>query len=122
MLLAYENEAITAQKAEIELDYVVPDETILIQNPAAATTESGTRGRKAFVDWLVTPEAQEIFAAKGYRSVLPDLVDEQTTRRRRSSSRSTSSAAGRRSTTKFFDPEKGSVAEIERDLGVSTAS
>src|SRR5919107_3791849 len=39
-LLAYENEAITAQNAGIELDYVVPDQTILIQNPAAVTTES----------------------------------------------------------------------------------
>ncbi len=35
VLLAYENEAITAQNADIELDYVVPDQTILIQNPVA---------------------------------------------------------------------------------------
>ena len=78
VLLAYENEAITAQKAGIELDYVVPEQTILIQNPAATITESESPDQaKAFLDWLVTPEAQEIYASKGYRSVLPDLVDEQ---------------------------------------------
>ena len=58
VLLAYENEAITAQKAGIDLDYVVPDQTILIQNPVAVTTESEARQAKAFVDWLVTPEAR----------------------------------------------------------------
>src|SRR5688500_11679304 len=79
VLLSYENEAITAQKAGIELDYVVPDQTIPIQNPAAVTTESQNPDHaKAFLDWLVTPEAQEIYASKGYRSVLPDLVDEST--------------------------------------------
>ena len=40
MLLPYENEAITAQNADIELDYVVPDQTILIENPAAVTQGS----------------------------------------------------------------------------------
>ena len=79
VLLAYENEAITAQNAGIELDYVVPDQTILIQNPAAVVTESESPDQaKAFLDWLVTPEAQEIYASKGYRSVLPDLVDDKT--------------------------------------------
>src|SRR5918992_366881 len=79
VLLAYENEAITAQNADIELDYVIPDQTILIQNPVAVTTESESpEAAKAFVAWLREPEAQEIFAAKGYRSVREDLVDEAT--------------------------------------------
>ena len=33
VLLAYENEAITAQQAGEDVDYVIPDQTILIQNP-----------------------------------------------------------------------------------------
>src|SRR5918992_2743423 len=58
VLLAYENEAITAQRAGIELDYVIPDETILIQNPAAVVTESESPEQaKAFVAWLREPEA-----------------------------------------------------------------
>ena len=123
MLISYENEAITAQKAGVDLDYVIPDQTILIQNPAAVTKESKRPSKaKAFLDWLKTPEAQKIYASKGYRSVLarPGRQDART-RRRRSCSRSTSSAAGTRSTTSSSTPRQGSVAEIEQDLGVSTA-
>jgi sulfate/thiosulfate transport system substrate-binding protein len=122
VLLAYENEAITAQKAGIELDYVVPDQTILIQNPAAVTTESeNPEQAKAFVDWLVTPEAQEIYASKGYRSVLPDLVDEQTYPTPKELFKIDEFGGWSKVNDEFFDAEKGSVAEIERDLGVSTA-
>jgi sulfate/thiosulfate-binding protein len=122
VLLAYENEAITAQRAGIELDYVVPDQTILIQNPAAVVTESeNPEAAKAFLDWLVTPEAQEIFASKGYRSVLPNLVDEQTYPTPKSLFTIEEFGGWSKVNDEFFDPEKGSVAEIERDLGVSTA-
>ena len=38
VLLGYENEAILAQEQGEELDYVVPDETLLIENPIAAST------------------------------------------------------------------------------------
>jgi sulfate/thiosulfate-binding protein len=122
VLLAYENEAITAQKAAIELDYVVPDQTILIQNPAAVTTESeNPEQAKAFLDWLVTPEAQEIYASKGYRSVLPDLVDESTYPTPKDLFKIDEFGGWSKVNDEFFDPEKGSVADIERDLGVSTA-
>jgi sulfate/thiosulfate transport system substrate-binding protein len=40
VLLGYENEAILAQQQGEEVDYVIPDETILIENPIAVTTES----------------------------------------------------------------------------------
>ncbi|HSJ74497.1 MAG TPA: sulfate ABC transporter substrate-binding protein, partial [Miltoncostaeaceae bacterium] len=75
VLLAYENEAITAQQAGEEVDYVIPDQTILIQNPIAATTTSGNpTAAKAFVDYALSEPAQEAFAAKGYRSVLPAVA------------------------------------------------
>ena len=71
MLLGYENEAILAQQQGEELDYVVPDETLLIENPIATVNESENLDKaKAFVDFLYTPEAQEIFAGKGYRPVV----------------------------------------------------
>jgi sulfate/thiosulfate transport system substrate-binding protein len=122
VLLAYENEAITAQRAGIELDYVIPDQTILIENPAAVVTESDNpEAAQAFLDWLVTPEAQEIFAAKGYRSVLPELVDEKTYPPPKTLFEIDAFGGWDRVNAEFFDPEQGSVAEIERDLGVSTA-
>jgi sulfate transport system substrate-binding protein len=122
VLLAYENEAITAQRAGIELDYVVPDQTILIQNPAAVVTESESPEQaKAFLDWLVTPEAQEMYASKGYRSVLPDLVNQKTYPTPETLFKIDDFGGWDAVNAEFFDPEKGSVAQIERDLGVSTA-
>ncbi len=122
VLLAYENEAITAQRAGIELDYVIPDETILIQNPAAVVTESENKATaQAFLDWLGTPEAQRIYASKGYRSVLPELVDEKTYPTPTKLFKIDEFGGWDQVNAEFFDPEKGSVAEIERDLGVSTA-
>ena len=122
VLLAYENEAITAQKAGIELDYVVPEQTILIENPVAVVKESENQEQaKAFVDWLRTPDAQQIYADKGYRSILPDLVDEKTYPKPKTLFEIDEFGGWSEVNDKFFDPENGSVAKIERDLGVSTA-
>ena len=120
VLIAYENEAITAQKAAVDLDYVIPDQTILIQNPAAVTKEAPPEAQK-FLDWLITPEAQKIYASKGYRSVLPDEVDKSTYRDPKDLFKIDEFGGWSKVNDEFFDPEKGSVAEIERDLGVSTA-
>ena len=73
VLISYENEAITAQQKGKAVDYVIPDQTILIQNPIAVT-KSGGSAAKAFVACLHTPAAQKIFAAKGYRPVIGSLV------------------------------------------------
>ncbi|HEY6693952.1 MAG TPA: extracellular solute-binding protein, partial [Solirubrobacteraceae bacterium] len=122
VLISYENEAITAQKADIDLDYVIPDQTILIQNPAAVTKDSKDPEKaKAFLDWLVTPEAQKIYASKGYRSVLPELVDKSTYPTPAKLFKIDEFGGWSKVNDEFFDPEKGSVAAIEKDLGVSTA-
>jgi sulfate transport system substrate-binding protein len=123
VLISYENEAITAQKADVPLDYVIPDQTILIQNPAAVTKDSENPEKaKAFLGWLVTPEAQKIFASKGYRSVLPNLVDKNTYPTPKDLFTIDKFGGWSKVNDEFFDPEKGSVAEIENDLGVSTAN
>ncbi|MEY2516167.1 MAG: sulfate/thiosulfate transport system substrate-binding protein, partial [bacterium] len=72
VLISYENEAITAQQKGQKLDYVLPDETILIENPIAALTKAGPKAQ-AFVDYATSRPAQKIFAAKGYRSVIRAL-------------------------------------------------
>ena len=75
VLLAYENEAIFAQQKGQDIDYVVPDSTILIENPIAVTsTSKHPEQAKAFYDFVRTPEAQAIFAKNGYRPVI-DGVD-----------------------------------------------
>jgi sulfate transport system substrate-binding protein len=121
VMLAYENEAITAQQEDIELDYVIPDQTILIQNPIAVTSETKSPEQaKAFVSWLRTDEAQRIFADHGYRSVKKDLVDEKTFPTPANLFTIDKLGGWDEVNTKFFDPDAGAVAKIEQDLGVST--
>ena len=59
VLLSYENEAIAAQQAGEDVEYIVPAETILIENPLAVTEDAASSAAaKAFYDYLYTPEAQ----------------------------------------------------------------
>ncbi len=120
VLLAYENEAITAQKAgdRARVRGPGPDDPDPEPGRRGHRVREPGRGAKAFVDWLVTPEAQEIYASKGYRSVLPDLVDEQTYPTPTELFKIDEFGGWSTVNDEFFDPEKGSVAEIERDLGV----
>jgi len=75
VLLSYENEAIAAQQAGEAVDYVVPPQTILIENPLAVTKDpSAPEAAKAFYDFLYTPAAQAIFVSKGYRPVLDGIA------------------------------------------------
>jgi sulfate/thiosulfate transport system substrate-binding protein len=121
VLLAYENEAITAQQKGEDVDYVVPDETILIQNPIAATTSSKNADKaKAFVDFARSTKAQRIFAEKGYRSVIADLVDKSKYPTPKNLFEITKFGGWDKVNDEFFDPDKGLVGQIEKDLGVST--
>jgi sulfate/thiosulfate-binding protein len=122
VLLAYENEAITAQQKGQDLDYVIPDQTILIQNPIAATSDTKHPAEaKAFVKYTRTQEAQRIFAEKGYRSVIPSLVDKSKYPTPKNLFEITKFGGWSKVNDEFFDPDKGSVAKIEKSLGVSTA-
>jgi sulfate transport system substrate-binding protein len=122
VLISYENEAVTAQRADVELDYVIPDETILIENPAAVIKEAESPEKaKAFLDFLKTPEAQKIYASKGYRSIIPEEVDKATYPDPKKLFEIDKFGGWDEVNAEFFDPEKGTVAKIEQDLGVSTA-
>jgi sulfate transport system substrate-binding protein len=123
VLIAYENEAITAQKKGQPIDYVIPDRTLLIENPAAVVSKSShPKQAKAFVDYLFTPAAQRVFAAKGYRSVDPSLVDKKTYPTPSGLFTIADFGGWTAVTPKFFDPQNGLVAKIEQGRGVSTAS
>jgi sulfate transport system substrate-binding protein len=118
--ITYENEAINARQKSQELDYVIPDQTILIQNPIAVTTSAKPEA-KAFVDWLRTDEAQKIFESKGYRSVNASLVDPKQFPAPKQLFKIDDLGGWDKVNADFFDPDKGSVAAIEQKLGVSTA-
>jgi len=118
-LLGYENEAITAQQKGADIEYVIPDDTILIQAPVAVVGTS--KPAQGFVNYLVSPAGQAIWAASGYRPVIsgvPGASKFPTP----SGLFTIASLGGWKSVTKqFFDPETGIVTKIEQSLGVSTA-
>jgi sulfate/thiosulfate transport system substrate-binding protein len=123
VLLGYENEAILAQKNGEELEYVVPDETLLIENPIAVVNESkDPELAQSFVDFLYTPEAQEIFVDNGYRPVVEGTAgaDEFPTPPKLFDI--TKFGGWDKVNAEFFDPESGVVAEIFQSQGKSTAS
>ena len=68
VLISYENEAILARQEGAELDYVVPAETLLIENPAAVTVAADPRAQ-AFLDLVISDEGQTEFVKKGFRSL-----------------------------------------------------
>ena len=118
VLIAYENEAITAQQKGEDLDYVIPDQTILIENPIAVVSESKhPEQAEAFVDFTRSKPAQEVFARKGYRSILPELVDAKRYPQPKTLFTIAELGGWPKVMETFFDRDNGTVAEIERDLG-----
>ncbi|WIG59059.1 MAG: Sulfate and thiosulfate binding protein CysP [Ktedonobacterales bacterium] len=72
--ITYESEVLTAQAAGKDDDLVIPTSTILIQTPAAVVDANvnrhGTRKvAEAFVAFLASPAAQQVFASSGYRPI-----------------------------------------------------
>jgi sulfate transport system substrate-binding protein len=118
VLIAYENEAITAQQKGEELDYVVPAETILIENPIAVVSESDAPEQaQAFIDYVRSEPAQKVFAEKGYRSLLPELVDPERYPQPATLFTIAEFGGWDKVMDDFFDREEGVMAEIQRDLG-----
>jgi sulfate/thiosulfate transport system substrate-binding protein len=120
VLLAYENEAIAAQEAGEDIEYAIPDSTILIETPIATTTEADPAAQ-AFVDYQYTDEAQQLWADRGYRPVVQSVFDKNKDEFPTPPDLFTIDDLGGwdKVTTDFFDPENGSIAEIEQNLGVA---
>lgn len=120
VLIGYENEAIQAQEEGIELEYVIPDETILIENPAAVTTEaSSPQTARAFLDFIWSREGQQIFADHGYRPVDDSVLAENKDKFPVPSGLFTIEELGGWGTVddEFFDDEKGEVVALLRGRG-----
>jgi sulfate/thiosulfate-binding protein len=77
VLLSYENEAILAKQSGQDVDYVVPPESLLIEN-TGAVLKNASEPAKKFFDFLHTEEAQKIYAGFGFRPVGVTLTDFDT--------------------------------------------
>jgi sulfate/thiosulfate-binding protein len=120
-MIAYENDAIFAQQNNQPLDYTVPDDTILIENPVAVTknTQHPTEA-KAFLAFLHSPAAQKIYAENGYRPVVAGVGGPSFPTP--SGLFTIKDLGGWSKVGKdFFDPSTGVMAGIEQRLGVATA-
>jgi sulfate/thiosulfate transport system substrate-binding protein len=73
VLMAYENEAILAHQNGEEFDYIVPDTTMLIENPGAVLIDADPKATD-WLDFVLSAAGQEQFALKGFRPII-DGVD-----------------------------------------------
>jgi sulfate transport system substrate-binding protein len=69
--ITYENEVLTAQKAGLPDEMVVPPSTILIENPVAVVDKNAQAHcvedvAKGFVDYLHSEDAKKLYASVGF--------------------------------------------------------
>ena len=125
VLLAYENEALFARTQGLNLQFVIPTATILIENPIGVVKKSQDKAAaNAFLRFLRTPAAQQVFADNGYRPVVKSV---ENANRRKFPIRPglfTIDEMGlggwEKVQKRFFDPKSSIMARIQRQIGGST--
>ena len=126
VLLSYENEAILARQSGADFDYVVPPETLLIQNPGAVTTDAGPKAKK-FLEYLTGKQAQTDYAEQGFRP-LDDSIKVEVKGANDPSNPFPAPAkklltvdddfgGWAQANTKFFDENDGIVTKIQKETG-----
>ncbi len=120
VLLTYENEAIGAQQKGISLDYVVPPQSIQIENPVAVTkiTKHAAQAN-AFIKFLYTPTAQKLFAQNGFWAITPSIARKFNWKKPKTLFTIRDFGSWPAVMTRFFDPTNGVIEKIEQGLGVS---
>ncbi len=80
-IVTYENEVLLRNMQGRDIPFVIPEATILIENPAAIVDRyvekhGNRRTVEAFLDYLFSKDAQRAFARYGFRSVDPEVEAE----------------------------------------------
>ncbi|MFN8110045.1 MAG: extracellular solute-binding protein [Thermoleophilia bacterium] len=123
VLLSYEDEAILAEKSGQKVTHVVPDQTLLIENPIAVTKNSKHAAQaKAFVDYAESAAGQAVFGAAGYRPVLPAVAAKFNFPTPKTLFTIADLGGWDTVNTTFFDPDNGVVAKIFKDRGISVGN
>jgi sulfate/thiosulfate-binding protein len=73
VLMAYENEAILARQNGEVFDYIVPETTMLIENPGAVLIDANPKATE-WLNFVLSADGQREFALKGFRPII-DGVD-----------------------------------------------
>jgi sulfate/thiosulfate transport system substrate-binding protein len=122
VLLTYENEALYAEKKGVHTEYHTPKATLLIETPAALTKSGLSKpAAKAFYKFLWSTTAQRAFAAQGYRPVVKSAARSYHFYKPPGLFTIATKKLGLngwpRVNRRFFDPNNGIMARIERSLG-----
>lgn len=127
VLLSYENEAILGRQSGAKFDYVLPEETLLIENPGTVTTDAGAKA-EPFITYLTGEQAQTDYAKNGFRP-LGDGIDVEVEGANDPSDPFPAPAklltidgdfgGWTEANTKYFDEEKGIVTLIQKETGKS---
>ena len=125
VLLSYENEAILARQSGAPFDYLVPDQTLLIENPGAVTVDASPKA-KDFMEYLVGKEAQTDYAEQGFRPLV-DGIDVEVKGANDPTDPFPTPAklltidkdfgGWSEANTKFFDEDDGIVTKIQQQTG-----
>src|ERR671938_1021418 len=117
VMLAYENEAILAQRKGQPVYYLIPKATIRIENPVAVTTKaSDPAAARAFVRFLHSARAQTIFGENGYRPLLRSVIKKFSYPVRPWLFTIQRLGGWAKVQKQFFDPRTGIVTKIEAGL------
>lgn len=81
VLLTYENEALLREKQGKDFPFIIPGATILIENPIAlvdkyADKHGHRKAAEAFIDFVLSKDAQRMFADYGFRPVAEEVSKE----------------------------------------------
>jgi sulfate/thiosulfate transport system substrate-binding protein len=118
VFLAYENEALFAQKKGQNVQFVIPKATILIENPIAATSTSKHKTEaRAFLKYLRTKPAQRIFAENGYRPVIKGVTQGLNFPQRPQLFTIKYVGGWPKVDKRFFDPRTGIIAKLQSHGG-----
>ncbi|HLJ67609.1 MAG TPA: sulfate ABC transporter substrate-binding protein [Chloroflexota bacterium] len=119
VMLAYENDMITAKASGEKLDWIMPPQTILIENPLAWTLSSKSPNQaRAFVKWLWSPAAQQIWGQNGYWPVVPSVRKHFSFTRPKTTLFTIRDFGTWTKVQKtFFDPATGLMVDIEKTAG-----
>ncbi len=122
VLLAYESQAIRALEAGRDIRFLVPNQTIRVDIPVAAT-KGAPPAAQHFLAFLFSGAGQRLWARAGYR---PADQLFQARYKKRFPFRETLTirrfGGWAKVNDQFFAPATGSMTTIERELGVSTSS
>jgi sulfate/thiosulfate transport system substrate-binding protein len=121
-LITYQNEAIYAEKKGVHTEYHVPKATLLVQTPVALTKSGQSNATaKAFFKYLWSTTAQRAFGDQGYQPVVKSVAKHYRLYHPPGLFTISSKRYGLNGWPKvnkrFFDPNHGIVAAIERSLG-----